>query len=559
MANPGTTTVHRRTLSTTSSRALLAVADDHRIDPEIVVAAGLVAYRGPGPATTAPRVGVAVSGGARIAPVDLPVSARHTVSGLIVRVGACVDAPVDPDPTVAPRDVAVAAGGTEDVTAALAAVPVVVWCTVGRSGEVTLELSTVGGEDHGDHLGRFVEFLGRFVVAGRAPVGSLQVVSEAERVHILDEWNATAELTAPATLVDLLEMGMSRDPDRAAVVTTDGVISHGDLDCYANRVARALLATGVSPGSVVGVLCESTPAAMVATLAVLRAGGSVLVLSTRSTAPETIVRIAEARATRVVTDIAAAAVVPPWVEIVSIDDEELVYHPDEPVTVDDGAGRGHLHAVAEVVIHRRGDELAALSTSHGALANRLAWTLSAWAGDRDADDMQVVVPVHAHKLRDVCDIIWTLVLGATAHVTVGHGYDRPLAGTGAVAEAGGAAFRTGEDRRPGWNVEAYVLDAHLRLVPPGTTGDLYVAGVQLAHGWSRDPSGTANHFVANPFRPGERMVRVGQVASPGGRTERSDTDVLRRVVAAVGTADAVGSRTARTDEYRPAGSGFPTR
>ncbi len=487
------------------------------------------------------------------------MGARHGVSGLVVRVGACVDSPVDPDPAVAPRDVVVAEGGPTDTTSALAGVPVVVWCGVTEGGLLTLEIVTASGSSAlQSHLRRFAEFLERFTRAGRASVGSLQIVSEAEHV-LLDDWNDSAELLAPGTLVDLVEMGVARDPDRAAVVTPDGVVTHGDVDCFANRIARALLASGVGPGSVVGVLCESAPAAMIGSLAVLRAGGAVLMLSTRVGAPETIVRIAEARATRVVTDCPAAAVVPPWVEIVAMDDEELDHHPDEPITAEDGAPTGHLLATAEVTVTATGDDLAALAHSHAALANRLQWTIDDWEATRAPGAQQVLIPADAHRLRDLCDVLWPLVIGATAHTTLGAGIDRITTGTGSVAEAGGAAFRVVGEERPGWNVEAYVLDDHLRLVPPGASGDLYVGGAQLALGWPRDLGATADHFVANPFRPGERMVRVGSIAARG-KSTADHVDVLRRVVAAVGVSEHDGASTSRADaahpdDIRPARSG----
>lgn len=544
-------------LSAAGSAAVRALATDHHIGAETVVAAALVAYRGPGPENATPRVGVAVSGGSRIAPVDLPVGARHSASGLVVRVGACVDSPVDPDPGVAPRDVVVAAGEPTDATTVLAGIPVVVWCRFADGGCLTLEIVTAPGVSVSDaHRRRFAEFVERFARAGRVAVGSLQIVTEDEH-GLLDEWNDSAELLAPTTLVDLVEMGLTRDPDRAAIVTRDGVVTHGDIDCFANRIARALLASGVGAGSVVGVLCESAPAAMVAAVAVLRAGGAVLMLSTRAGAPETIVRIAEARATRVVTDSPAAAVVPPWVEVVALDDDELDHHPDEPISAEDGARPCHLMATAEVTVSGVGDDLAALAHSHAALANRLQWTTDDWEASRTPGVQQVLVPADAHRLRDLCDVLWPLVIGATAHTTVGHGIDRPTAGTGSVIEAGGAAFRVAGDERPGWNVEAYVLDEHLRVVPPGASGDLYVGGAQLALGWPRDAAATADHFVANPFRPGERMVRVGSVAARG-RSVSEDVDVLRRVVAAVGVSErdaALRDDVVHTDENRPARSG----
>ncbi|QAT87101.1 long-chain-fatty-acid--CoA ligase [Corallococcus coralloides] len=89
--------------------------------------------------------------------------------------------------------------------------------------------------------------------------------------------------------------------------------------------------------------------------------------------------------------------------------------------------------------------------------------------------------------------------------------------------------------KPLSNVAIHVLDAHLRPVPRGVTGELYVGGVQVCRGYLEQPGLTADRFIPDPHSPtpGGRLYRTGDWARflPDGTLEylgRRDAQVKVR-------------------------------
>jgi len=65
--------------------------------------------------------------------------------------------------------------------------------------------------------------------------------------------------------------------------------------------------------------------------------------------------------------------------------------------------------------------------------------------------------------------------------------------------------------KPSDNVQIYILDKNRKPLPLGVIGEIYIAGKGVARGYLKNQPLTEERFVDNPFIPGEKMYKSGDL------------------------------------------------
>ncbi|MBF6327638.1 non-ribosomal peptide synthetase [Nocardia transvalensis] len=165
-----------------------------------------------------------------------------------------------------------------------------------------------------DFADRFRRILEAVAADPAAVVGDIDVLAPGERDLVLHEWNTPGVGVPPVTLVDLVAAQARRRPDAVAIRFGDTTLTFGELQRRANRVARALIAQGAGPETLVAVAVPRTEELPVALLGVLVAGAGYLPIDTTypqqrlefmlsDAAPTCVLTTAEARESLPATDI----------------------------------------------------------------------------------------------------------------------------------------------------------------------------------------------------------------------------------------------------------------
>ncbi len=377
------------------------------------------------------------------------------------------------------------------------------------------------------------------------------MLDAAERDQVLTAHGPVIPVAA-RTLPEIFQQQAKATPDATALVSGADQFTFAELNERANQLAHHLIAQGIGPEHVVALHLPRTADAIVALLAVWKAGGVYLPIDPGLPAERVAMLLADARPALVLTslDHAQQPATDPVTDLTPDNAAYLIYTSGSTGTPK-GVTVEHRNLANLLTAHKAG-----FLSGHGRLRVALTASLSfdtslegpvLMAGghelhlidDETRHDPHALVDYIATHRIDFLDLTPTflrqllpaglltdakpaiLMLGgealpeplrrtlAEAQHTTSYNFYGP---TESTVDATFCDVAEGTIGRPLANLRAYVLDEWLRPVPIGVPGQLYLAGAQLARGYHDRPGLTADRFRADPFGPtGSRMYATGDL------------------------------------------------
>nr|QMN69952.1 PsoB [Pseudomonas putida] len=404
--------------------------------------------------------------------------------------------------------------------------------------------------------------------AGSTPVAGLSILDTPARQQVLQGFNATTRpYPQGQTVHAMVEAQAARMPQAAALVQDGQVMSYGELNRSANRLAHHLIARGVQVGDRVALCLPRSLERLVALLAVLKAGAAYVPVDPAYPAERIAYLLHDSAPSLVLTDAGTQGLVgdTPQVELQGadwqaqadsnprvdrLDARQLAYVIYTSGSTGQPKGVMVEHATLVNLVHWHREAFALGAGSHtssvaGFGFDALAWEvwpalcagavlhvppariagehvdeLLDWWLEQPLQVSFLPTPVAEQALRRERQhpTLRTLLVGGDrlrqfdrdpgfALVNNYGPTEATVVATSGLLQAGGA-LHIGT---PIANTRVYVLDEHRQPVPVGAIGELYIGGAGVARGYLNRPELTAERFSESPFVAGERLYRSGDL------------------------------------------------
>ncbi len=423
---------------------------------------------------------------------------------------------------------------------------------------------------------RFAGLLATLVGDPAAGIGSADILGRTERELILDNWGSGPKTVVgvPCTYSKLLAERAAPSSDAVALRSADQVLTEDEFRSRVNSLARLLIDRGIGPEKIVALELPRGIDLVVSVHAVLAAGGAYLPVDPGLPRPRIDAMMSAAGATLTITEAVLAEFDTAHYSSDPIEDCDrmrplLGGHPAYVIFTSGSTGEPKGVVVShESLVNRltwMRDDYSLDREDVFLLKTPATFDVSVWElllpavigatlviaspdGHRDPrylgeliDRSQVTVVHFVPSMLDAfvgshvesapmfrsLRIVFTsgealsltsaAALHRLAQVEMHNLYGPTEAAVDVTAvEVPRSVSLDGPEISIGSPVSGtavYVLDSRLNPVPVGVRGELYLAGVQLARGYVGRSDLSAGRFLANPFAPGTRMYRTGDVVA----------------------------------------------
>jgi len=389
----------------------------------------------------------------------------------------------------------------------------------------------------------------------------LEILPADEHNDVVRQWNLTRRAVPADTVVCIFAAQARQRPDAVAVVDGDRQLSYSELDAAATRLAMALRRRGVGPGRLVAVSLPRSCDAVVALLGVMRAGAAYVPIDPTYPAARRALILADAQPDLVLDDLATvegtAAVAEGDTDVGALEPpapDDCAYVMYTSGSTGQPKGVAVPHGALVNLLVGMGDLVGAAPEHQWLSLTSLSFDISGLelfqpltTGGRVVvaptalDGAGVLRLVRAHSVTHVqatpsgWHVLLEAGLGETGPepiVALCGGEALPLDLARELRRRVGRLFNVyGPTETTIWstaaeippepeevtlgrpiaNTQAYVLDGDLLPVPVGVPGELYLGGAGVALGYLRRPDLTDERFRPDPFTPGGRLYRTGDV------------------------------------------------
>ncbi|SFJ91368.1 non-ribosomal peptide synthetase [Thermoflavimicrobium dichotomicum] len=425
----------------------------------------------------------------------------------------------------------------------------------------------------------FVHLLRQIVANPEQLLSEFELVTEEEKQQLLFTFNQTdKDFPKDKTIHALFEEQVEKTPESVAVVFEEDQLTYRELNARANRLARILREQGVQRENFVGILVDRSAEMIVAILGVLKSGGAYVPLDPEYPVERILYMLEDSGAQLLLKHkhiptpegYKGKVLILDELEREQVDDSnlEIVNEANDLAYLIYTSGstgkpkgvmiehRGvvNLRLMAETYNIRQGSRVLQLAPiSFDASVGDIFHTLLSgaslyivkkekllngaefiqWLREKEITSIPFIPPsvLKALPCEDLphLNTISTsgeaLPIDLVKHWGKGRTFLNAYGPTEAVVDATIGECTVEMDKaligKPIANKKIYILNQHNQLQPVGVTGELCIGGEGLARGYLHRPDLTAERFIPNPYVPGEKIYKTGDLARwlPDGNIE----------------------------------------